>query len=129
MPMAPPRPCAAPGCGQLVTGRDRRCPDHKRAARRASDAKRGGSTARLYSYRWQQARVVFLKTNPWCKGVDDGRRCNQLATEVDHIVPHRGDLVKFWDRSNWQGLCKSHHSRKTATEDGGLGGAGRVSGT
>lgn len=29
----------------------------------------------------------------------------------------------FWDRTNWQGLCKQCHSRKTAAEDGGFGNA------
>jgi len=57
------------------------------------------------------------------------------ATEVDHIKPHKlkqaidgGDPVAiataqslFWNRRNWQGLCKTHHSRKTASEDGGFG--------
>jgi len=28
---------------------------------------------------------------------------------VDHIIPHRGDMVLFWDRSNWQSLCKPCH--------------------
>ena len=37
----------------------------------------------------------------------------QVATEVDHIVPHRGDYALFWDETNWQGLCKSCHSAKT----------------
>ena len=40
-----------------------------------------------------------------------------LATDVDHIVPHRGDPVLFWDQSNWQALCHSHHSIKTSTRD------------
>jgi 5-methylcytosine-specific restriction protein A len=43
------------------------------------------------------------------------------ATVVDHIVPHKGDKVKFWDSSNWQSLCKRCHDAKTATEDGGFG--------
>jgi 5-methylcytosine-specific restriction protein A len=40
---------------------------------------------------------------------------------VDHIVPHRGDLTVFWDRSRWQALCASCHGRKTAARDGGFG--------
>ena len=28
------------------------------------------------------------------------------ATVVDHVVPHRGDPVLFWDESNWQSQCK-----------------------
>ena len=39
------------------------------------------------------------------------------ATDVDHIVPHRGDRDLFWDRNNWQALCHSCHSKKTAAED------------
>lgn len=43
------------------------------------------------------------------------------ASIVDHIIPHKGDKQLFWDRDNWQPLCKKHHDRKTATEDGGFG--------
>lgn len=43
------------------------------------------------------------------------------ATVVDHIVPHCGNQQLFWDTDNWQPLCKKHHDRKTATEDGGFG--------
>nr|DAE96978.1 MAG TPA: HNH endonuclease [Caudoviricetes sp.] len=43
------------------------------------------------------------------------------ATEVDHIIPHRGDQKLFWDMSNWQALCHNCHSAKTAREDGGFG--------
>jgi 5-methylcytosine-specific restriction protein A len=51
------------------------------------------------------------------------------ATVVDHIVPHRGNQKLFWDRKNWQSLCKTHHDRKTAQESGftsrkAAGGAG-----
>ncbi len=45
----------------------------------------------------------------------------KLATEVDHIIPHKGDMSLFWDPSNWQSLCHACHSRKTAREDGGFG--------
>jgi len=39
------------------------------------------------------------------------------ATVVDHIIPHRGDEKLFWDRDNWQALCKRCHDQKTWTED------------
>lgn len=45
------------------------------------------------------------------------------ASEVDHITPHRGDYALFWSAENHQALCKSCHSRKTTTEDGGFGHA------
>ncbi|WP_338080605.1 HNH endonuclease signature motif containing protein [Cohnella luojiensis] len=43
------------------------------------------------------------------------------ATVVDHIKPHKGNKILFWDKNNWQPLCKQHHDRKTAIEDGGFG--------
>ena len=39
------------------------------------------------------------------------------VTDVDHIVPHRGDPRLFWDEENWQALCHSCHSKKTRNED------------
>jgi 5-methylcytosine-specific restriction protein A len=36
---------------------------------------------------------------------DEGR--TTAAYQVDHVVPHRGDQLLFWDRSNWQSLCRS----------------------
>ena len=44
-----------------------------------------------------------------------------MACVVDHLVPHRGDRLLFWDASNWQSLCESCHNRKTARADGGFG--------
>jgi 5-methylcytosine-specific restriction protein A len=43
------------------------------------------------------------------------------ATDVDHIIPHRGNQKLMWDQSNWQALCHACHSRKTASEDRGFG--------
>jgi 5-methylcytosine-specific restriction protein A len=43
------------------------------------------------------------------------------ATVVDHIKPHKGDKLLFWQRANWQPLWKPCHGVKTATEDGGFG--------
>ena len=43
------------------------------------------------------------------------------GSEVDHIIPHKGDQDLFWDADNLQTLCRSCHSTKTASEDGGFG--------
>ena len=40
------------------------------------------------------------------------------STTVDHIIPHKGDRKLFWDKTNWQALCKPCHDAKTAREDG-----------
>ena len=56
--------------------------------------------------RWRAASKAFLSVHPFCK-------CGQFAEATDHIIPHRGDLKLFWDRANWQTLCKRCHDRKT----------------
>ena len=81
---------------------------------RPSPSKRG------YGRRWRVARSVFLKKNPLCiECLKAGRIVP--ATTVDHIMPHKGDTGLMWDWKNWQALCHSCHSRKTAKEDGAFG--------
>ena len=94
------------------------------------------STARGYGYKWQQARAAYLVKHPFCvyclreAGIpqsDDavvvGMACMSkgiglpMATVVDHSVPHRGDMVIFWDSSKWQSLCTRHHSRDKQREE------------
>ena len=98
----PKRPCGRPGCPNLVERGY--CPDH-------GQPEREGATKRGYGYKWQRARAGFLRRNPLC------RRCGELATVVDHIIPHKGNKGLFWARTNWQPLCKPCHDSKTQTED------------
>ena len=115
MPIASPRPCRSPGCAVLVTVRDGYCDQHRKAAHAAIDARRESASKRGYGRKWQEARVAFLSSNPLCK--IHGARGEVVAAEVvDHVIPHRGDLKLFWDRKNWQPLCKRCHDTKTATE-------------
>jgi 5-methylcytosine-specific restriction endonuclease McrA len=46
-----------------------------------------------------------------CELVEDGFRCNNAATDVDHITP--GDDHSL---GNLQGLCNPHHLAKTGRE-------------
>ena len=80
------------------------------------DARRGNASARGYGSLWRRAREAFLSTHPLCATCESAGYV-MPATEVDHIIPHRGDWKLFWNASNWQPLCKSCHSRKTARED------------
>ena len=122
MALKPLKPCNAPGCGALVRGA-RYCARHEHLTQtlaKEQEQQRGTSASRGYDYKWQRSRKGFLAKHPLCV------HCERLgkvaaATDLDHIVPHRGDMVLFWTRANWQGLCHSCHSRKTAQEDGGFG--------
>ncbi len=84
------------------------------ADRRTSSASRG------YGSRWQKARATFLLSHPLC--VDhEARGLVVAATVVDHKIPHRNDQRLFWDKSNWQALCKQcHDSAKQRFEKSGV---------
>ena len=69
-----------------------------------------------YNYRWQKARATFLKRNPLCVFCKEQGKIT-TATVVDHITPHKGDSSLFWDRDNWQPLCKLHHDSAKKKEE------------
>lgn len=87
------------------------------------------SAQRGYDYRWQKARAAFLREHPFCVYcLREQRIVATVVAEVivecaaggipvpygnvvDHVKPHRGDDALFWDRTNWQTLCQTHHSR------------------
>lgn len=74
----------------------------------------------LYGRRWRRERLEHLQAEPLCRHCKENGRVVE-ATEVDHIIAHRGDMDKFHDKANRQSLCKKCHSRKTVLENGGLG--------
>lgn len=80
------------------------------------------STQRGYGYKWQKAREGYLAKHPLCVYCQREGLVT-VATVVDHIRPHRGDMALFWDPTNWQSLCSTHHSsqkqREEAQEQGG----------
>ena len=77
---------------------------------------RPSARKRGYTKRWEKAARRFLAKHPTCARFGIDPKCKGIAAEVDHIVPHKGDLRRFWDKRNWQGLCKPCHSRKTLAE-------------
>lgn len=111
MPSRAPRICGL--CGGVHADGER-CPkaverDRERKAR--FDQRRPTARNRGYDARWDSERRAFLKFNPTC------RRCGEPASVVDHIKPHKGDHRLFWDRANWQPLCRHcHSSAKQAQE-------------
>ena len=90
MPYKPKVPCRHPGCAELVEAGQKYCEEHKRMH---SEEIRSAA-ARGYNSRWRRESKKFLQ-----------------------LVPHRGDQKLFWDKSNWQALCKKCHDRKTGRED------------
>lgn len=69
--------------------------------------------------RWKRLRLAHLAREPLCVMCTEEGLVT-AGTVVDHKDPHRGDEAKFWDASNLQTLCASHHSSdKQAIEKGG----------
>lgn len=69
-----------------------------------------------YSRIWRQCRGSYLKHNPICSIPG----CGERAVQVDHVISRRRGGAEF-DWSNLIGMCKPHHSEKTARFDGGFG--------
>ena len=85
-----------------------------RVTRKESSAKRG------YGYKWQQARKGYLAKHPLCARCKQKGQVN-VATVVDHIKPHKQDMNLFWDKTNWQSVCKHcHDSYKQRLEKSGV---------
>lgn len=121
MPNRALRPCAHIGCKALV--RSGYCDKHKKDTR-TYDNNRESAAQRGYDSDWRRYRISYLKAHPLCvECLKEGTVT--LAKIVDHIVPHKGDYKLFWDPKNHQPLCKKHHDRKTASEDGGFGNTPR----
>jgi 5-methylcytosine-specific restriction protein A len=114
MPSRPPRPCLRLGCPNLVP--KGYCPEHQKDRTTDADAGRLSAGERGYGAKWRAARASYLAEHPFC-GTCQAEGRTIPASVVDHITPHRGNHKLFWDRGNWQALCKHHHDRKTMTED------------
>jgi hypothetical protein len=79
-------------------------------ARTAADyeQRRGSARERGYDAQWDRASYAFKCEHPLCLGCQAVGRITP-ATVVDHVEPHHGDMVMFWDQSMWQSSCKWHH--------------------
>ncbi|WP_258874539.1 HNH endonuclease signature motif containing protein [Cupriavidus taiwanensis] len=93
------------------------------------------SAERGYGYRWQKERAAHLREHPFCEYCLREMRISAASVAavilecagrglsapygnvVDHRIPHRGDQMLFWDRSNWQTLCVFHHSGAKQKEE------------
>lgn len=122
MPISAKKPCSHPGCFILVHGVSR-CEKHAAEHRRLSDQHRDSAAERGYGHKWRKAREGYLSKHSLCL-MCDSNGFVEPSSVVDHIVPHRGNKELFWDKDNWQALCKSCHDKKTAREDGGFGRPG-----
>ena len=112
MPSKALRPCKHPGCAELTRDASGYCETHKTEAR-AYERYRGSARERGYNREWEKESKAFLRLHPLCVECEHEGKYTP-AQVVDHKTPHRGNNILFWDKDNWQGLCKHHHDQKTA---------------
>lgn len=91
-------------CGRITERKH--CDKHKPRDNRPH------STARGYDRKWQRTRVSYLAAHPTCSDPD----CTEPAEDVHHLdgLGPMGPRGHDWD--NLEGLCHSHHSQRTASE-------------
>jgi len=104
----PSHVCLEPGCPTLVP--HGRCATHSRQQEQA----RPNPEARLWYHtaRWKRLKAQKKRDNPLCVDCQKHGYITEW-TDLDHIIPHRGDPMLFWDTGNVEGRCHSCHSKKT----------------
>lgn len=108
MSSRPLRPCAHPGCTELI--RDSRyCPIHRTVAR-AIDNNRPASQDRGYDTRWVQVRTWWRKRHPMCADCLNAGVVRR-ADLVHHIVPIGAGGARY-DHANLVSLCVLCHARR-----------------
>lgn len=126
MPWLPKRACS--GCGQAVSGP---CPTCERKRQQQVDSRRGSARERGYDERWQAESRAWRydpehRERLYCADPFGLHARPKLSECVDHVVPHRGDPVKFWNRENWQALCLRCNTIKANRFEGGFGNRARA---
>ncbi len=114
MPWKPNKPCAIHGCPVLAPAGHAYCAEHEAQRQKRVDENRTSQSRKNYGYKWQNYSKRYLKLNEYCI------KCPNKSEVVDHIIPVESG-GSMWDPLNHQPMCKSCHSRKTASEDGGFG--------
>jgi 5-methylcytosine-specific restriction endonuclease McrA len=86
----------------------------ERQRKAALDRTRPSAVDRGYDAAWRAVRNAFAMANPICSVPG----CCERTDEVDHIesIRQRPDLRLRW--SNLRPFCKSHHSERTAKDQG-----------
>ncbi len=118
MPRRPLRPCAHPGCPELVsTGRCERHRKRKASRDAAADVLARGSAAdRGYDSAWRKVRRIKLARDPLCERcAADGR--TRVADMVHHRVPVKEDPSLRLVLENLESLCNSCHAAAHAGGD------------
>lgn len=119
MPTRPKRACLTAGCTGYAA-RFGRCAEHAAPIVAAMERRdRSGEPGRRFYFttRWKKLRAAVLRREPLCRACEQAGRTT-AATDIDHVVRHRGNPALFWSVDNLQPLCGPCHVTKTLVERG-----------
>ncbi len=117
MPWKPKTPCRHRECAQLSDGGGY-CAQHKPTAKEP-ERKRSSSSRRGYGRAHQRWRHFILSREPLCMDcLEENPPRTTASTEAHHVD---GDNTNMY-AENGRGLCKPHHSSRTAASRNAFGG-------
>ncbi|QDJ91862.1 HNH endonuclease [Acinetobacter haemolyticus] len=93
--------------------RDKHWKEHEASVAKAERVRGLASTKGFKDKAWKAAVVEYVSQNSFCE--DCKRRGYvSIAEMVGHKINPNTDRVLFWDKNNWQSLCKPCHTRLIA---------------
>jgi 5-methylcytosine-specific restriction protein A len=109
----PRKQCTYPGCPEIVVSG--RCKKHQKIKNKEKYISRDKTYQHMYNYRWNKYSAARLRSHPLCAECLKRGKTTR-ATVTDHVVPHKGRVEIFWDKTNHQSLCETCHNKKTYKE-------------
>lgn len=99
--------CSHNGCKNYALPGSYYCEEHLTKKIGGVDRRSTTKYQYMYNRKWKGASRQWLSMpeHSWCE------KCGKPAELVHHKIEHNGDWNLFWDRTNWQALCWSCHSK------------------
>ncbi len=105
MPYIPNKPCASPGCRNLVPHDQKFCQIHKP---HSIIDNRKPSSQRGYGKEFKKKRERFLAEHPYCQAVINGIPCGQPSNTVHHRKALSDGGLDVPE--NYVAFCQVHHT-------------------
>lgn len=108
MPRKPKKPCAYPGCAELIEAGQRYCEKHKKTANKEYEHyHRGYKASERYNYSWRLISKRYRELHPLCEECLKHDRFTP-AQLVHHKLPLDEGGTNDFD--NLMSLCNSCHT-------------------
>jgi len=110
--------CGQSGCPNAAMQTSRWCTAHQQTneQKERERLRQQDEVNRLYGREpWTSFRIMLLNRNPFCQRIHNGKRCENLATLVHHLLSPRERPDLFTTPANCVGLCEHCHPNDAGT--------------